>query len=173
MQIRCAHCNALGNVPPAALQKKVRCPRCGNVFKVTDDMAQRGADRRRSRRYEVDTMNMDFGIVAGRAQVLDLSATGVGFEPPDTDADFDRGDVVCFTLLDNNKTLLKDVHVRITRKASGAFGGEFQELSDLQYAEIKAYLARQRFRRASDQGGNDVELELGDDVIGLKTKNTP
>lgn len=170
MQIRCSHCNALGNVSSSALHKKVRCPRCKNVFKVTEELAERGPERRKAERLEVESVNMDFGILAGRAQVLDLSATGVGFEPPDADVDFDKGDVVCFTLLDKQKTMLKDIHVRITRKASGTFGGEFKDLSELQYREIKTFLAQQRFR-ASARNADDVELELGEDVVSLKGKD--
>lgn len=170
MHIRCVHCKALGNVPQNAINRSVRCPKCGSVFTVTPELAIKGSDRRRAERMEVQGINLDFGIVAGSAQLLDLSVTGVGFEPPDAEVDFNKGDVACFTLMDKQRVVLEEVHVRITRKASGSLGGEFENLSDLQLNEIKQLLAQQRFRKTSEtQQQND--LELGEGLVNISSKD--
>lgn len=165
MQIRCVHCSALGNVPHTALHKNVRCPKCEKVFTVTGELAARGSDRRRAERVEVEDVDLDFGIIAGTAEVVDLSLTGVGFEPPEADMDFNKGDVACFTLLNENRPLLENVHVRITRRTSTSFGGEFENLSELQLAEIRKFLAQQRYKSSQKQA-DEVDIEIGGEPEG-------
>ncbi len=138
----------MGKVSETALGKKVRCPRCGVVFDVTEELVEKGAERRRTERVGVEDLDLDFGLFGGTAQVLDLSVSGVGFEPTDADKDFKKGEVVTLTLLEKQSILLKNVNVRITRIGSMSFGGEFHQLSSFQLAEVKNLLERQKYASA-------------------------
>ncbi len=169
MQIRCSHCSAVGNVPEAALNRNIHCPRCGGVFTLTAELAAQGAERRRTERLDVQQVDLDFGIVGGVAQVRDLSASGVGFDPADGDVDFPLGQTVTFSMMDKLNPVLRNVRAKVTRTGSGGIGVEFEDLSPAQLAELKHFLARQRLERMQ-QEGEAVELEMDEETLALKSK---
>lgn len=170
MQIRCPSCRAVGNVPESALNKKVRCPRCAAIFQVSEKLAAKGADRRKAERVEVDKVGLDFGVVIGNAQVLDMSAVGVGFEPSDADYDFSKGQRIVFSIVDGQEEVLKNIAARVTRTSSDSVGSEFESLTDIQTSEIKHFLARKRFEAVHEEAQQNVELEMDEDSIRLKSK---
>lgn len=172
MQLRCPECDARGNVPHEALGRKIKCPRCGTVFKATVELALSGAERRGAQRVNVRNVDMDFGIVAGTALVREMSTTGVGFEAPDTDMDFDTGELINCAIVDGQKPVLQNVRLRIARKEAGFFGAEFMDLSGIQLEELKRFLTRKHHEELRSQP-EKVDIVLDEAGSWLNKERNP
>ncbi len=151
MQLRCKYCGVKGNVPESAIDKSVRCPKCGNQFKVTMDLIDQGNERRRSERVPVAKVDIDFGLLMGASQLFDLSTTGAGFTPTDTDYDFVVGQEVQFDLLEDNTPVVKSVPARVTRSGQDVSGLEFRGLSAIQKHELGHFISRKKFEAAQKE----------------------
>ncbi len=169
MHVRCEHCSVKGNIPDSAIDKTVRCPRCGGQFKVTMTLVEQGAERRKAERVHVENMDIDFGFFMGTAQVRDLSATGVGISPTDTDYDFAPGQDVQFDIMDNSETVMKSLPAKITRSGQMVSGLEFHGLSKFQLSELKLLLARKKFeaeqQAAAAAADEDINLEMDESQL--------
>lgn len=167
MHVRCEHCSVKGNIPDSAIDKTVRCPRCGGQFKVTVALVEQGAERRKAERVHVENMDIDFGLLMGTAQVRDLSATGVGISPTDTDYDFAPGQDVQFDIMDNSATVMKSLPARITRSGHVVSGLEFHGLSKFQLSELKLLLARKKFEaeQQAAAAADDLDLEMDESQL--------
>jgi hypothetical protein len=167
MHVRCEHCSVKGNIPDSAVDKTVRCPRCGGQFKVTMALVEQGAERRKAERVHVENMDLDFGFFMGTAQVRDISTTGVGIAPSDTDYDFVPGQEVQFNLVDNHTSVMQSLPAKITRSGQTASGLEFHGLSKHQLSELKLLLARKKFeaeQQAMD-ANEDINLEMDESEL--------
>lgn len=168
MHVRCEHCSVKGNIPDSAIDKTVRCPRCGGQFKVTMALVEQGAERRKAERVHVENMDLDFGFFMGMTQVRDISATGVGISPSDTDYDFAPGQDVQFNIMDNSAPVIKSLPAKITRSGQMVSGLEFHGLSKFQLSELKLLLARKRFEAEQQAAAADEDINLVMDESLLK-----
>ncbi len=133
---------------------------------MTPDIAKDGGERRKSRRVVVEGVFLNFGFVMGIAELKDISVTGVGSEAPNSDVDVTRGQVLVFSIMDNDP-LLHDLQARVVRMHKGVLGCEFLDLPDPKRNNLKHYVATKSFDIESQ---DSVQLEMDERTIQLKMK---
>ncbi len=172
MQVRCEHCSVKGNIPDSAIDKTVRCPRCGGQFMVTMQLVEQGVERRKAERVSVDGMDLDFGFHMGSAQIQDISSSGVGITPLDTDYDLVHGQEVQFDLIDKNTTIMKNLPAKVTRSGQSISGLEFSGLSKFQESELKLLLARKKFESEQQTATEEPNQELDASELKILPNNS-